>query len=163
MGAYQTNEDNSQMVTLASNYQLFLQQQTIDQIECLKEEGFNLEQMLNFIDTYSENDFVLHFEDYTDSLKAMGNDSIGQGIVDCFISFNGIGEVASVQDAFVGWYSSNADFAEEYMNEIEKIPTNIVVDWDATWDSHLQYDFDSADIYRCTGKGYGVNIFRRYY
>ena len=151
------------MVTLASNYKTFLQEQTIDQIDCLLEEGFNLEQMLQFINDYNENEFVLYFEDYIESCKTMGNDPIGLGIVNCFIELNGIGEVASVQDAFVGWYSSNADFAEEYMNEIEKIPTNIVVDWDATFDSHLQYDFDSADVYSCTGKGYGVNIFRRHY
>lgn len=146
------------MVVLASNYQTFMQQQTIDQIEFLKEDGFNVEEMLQFINDYNENDFVLYFEDYIQSCKDMGSD-----VVECFIAVNGIADVASVQDAFVGWYQSEADFAEDYMNEIEKIPANIVVDWQATFDSHLQYDFDSADIYRCTGKGYGVNIFRRYF
>lgn len=141
------------MVTTASNYKTFLEEITIDHIDARVEEKFHLDDMLEFIDIYGENPFVLYYEDYVE----MG-EAIGYEVVDAFICENGIGEVASAQDAFVGWYQSESDFAEEYTHENEKIPSCIVVDWEATWDRHLMYDYDSSPA-----KGYGVYIFRKYY
>lgn len=45
------------------------------------------------------------------------------------------------QDAFVGEYDSEDTFAEEIANELETIPDWIVVDWQATYDYSLQYDY----------------------
>jgi antirestriction protein len=141
------------VVTTASNYKTFLQESTIDHIDARLEENFHLDDMLEFIDEHSENDFILYYEDYVEQGEALGYE-----IVDAFVSENCIGEVASAQDAYVGWYQSESDFAEEYTHENEKIPACIVVDWEATWDRNLQYDFDSVNA-----KKYGVHIFRRYY
>lgn len=46
------------------------------------------------------------------------------------------------EEAFVGEYDDEATFAEEIANDLgETIPSWIVVDWQATWDYHLQWDY----------------------
>ena len=159
MVAYQTkqtnhtNEDNSQMAILQSNYKTFLQQDTIDRIDSYVEDGYNIDQMLQFIDDYSEQDFLFYYEDYQNAV-----DNLDSDIVDAFIDINGISEVSSACDAYVGWYQSTGDFAESYINSITDVPDMIVVDWDATWDRTLMYDFDDAPANK-----YGVHIFNRNY
>jgi hypothetical protein len=42
-------------------------------------------------------------------------------------------------------YESAADFAEEYYSELYDVPCALVVDWEATWDSTLRYDFTACE------------------
>ena len=45
-------------------------------------------------------------------------------------------------------YSSEADFTEEFYNEVYgEVPSMLVVDWEATWQQNLSYDFDFVDGY----------------
>lgn len=141
------------MATLQSNYKTFLQQDTIDLIDSYIEDGKDLDQMLQFIDDYSEQDFIFYYEDYQNAV-----DNLDSDIVEAFVNINGISEVSSAPDAYVGWYQSTGDFAESYINSITDVPDMVVVDWDATYDRTLMYDYDDAPANK-----YGVHIFNRNY
>lgn len=55
------------------------------------------------------------------------------------------------EDAFYGTYESEADFAENFYTDTEHtIPDWLVVDWQATFDYSLQYDFiyESGYVWR---------------
>jgi antirestriction protein len=51
------------------------------------------------------------------------------------------------EDAYQGRYDSEADFAEEFTTNVYAFdaPSFVVVDWDATWNCNLRYDFDFED------------------
>jgi hypothetical protein len=39
------------------------------------------------------------------------------------------------EDAYIGNYSSGAEFAEEYVCDGERLPFYVVIDWEKTWDN----------------------------
>ena len=48
------------------------------------------------------------------------------------------------EDSYQGRYDSEADFAEDFTSNVYAFdaPSFVVVDWDATWNCNLRYDFD---------------------
>ena len=128
--------------TMTANYK-DLQPQTVQFIEenCIEGE-YDLEDALKFIEEHGETDFVLFYDDY---IKA--GENIGYDVVDAFIDYHGVSYAEHAEDAYYGAYDSGADFAEEYYNDIGDIPAFLVVDWEATWDQSLSYDFDFVDGY----------------
>ena len=60
--------------------------------------------------------------------------------------------VRDEEEAYLGSYESEADFAESYFLELsgETIPSWVVVDWQGTFDYSLQYDvvFESGWVWR---------------
>ena len=56
--------------------------------------------------------------------------------------------LSDAQDAFHGTADSEADFAEQIAEETGAIPTDIpnwiVIDWEATWNCNLRYDYNTA-------------------
>jgi antirestriction protein len=141
-------------VTLTTNYKETLKAETVELIEELLEDNHGLPCILEFIDENDEDTFVTYYEEYVEQ-----GEKVGYDVVDAFVEENGFCDVESCEDAFVGIYASGADFAEEYSNDCgEHIPNHIIVDWEATWDQSLRYDFDAVE------KGYrNCYIFRRYY
>ena len=129
-------------VTLTQSYKQFCQPATVEMIENLVEENYDLEAMLQFIDEYSEEDFYHYYEDYVTAGEAIGYDAVDAYVTDC-----GFSEVDTCQERYMGHYQNAADFAEEYYTSIlcESIPTMIVVDWEATWDTALRYDFTEVN------------------
>ena len=143
-------------VTLTANYTETLTQETVDNIQewCI-DGDFELKDALEFIDEHGEDNFNAYYEDYIDQ-----GEKVGYEIVDAFIEEEGFCDVEHCEDAFVGIYASGADFAEEYAADSgDNIPDWVVVDWEATWNSSLSYDYTFVEggIYRT---GY---VFRRYY
>ncbi len=128
-------------ITLTANYTETLKTETVEFIQNLLEENYALDDMLEFIDTYNENDFVAYYEEYVRCGEAIGYDA-----VDAFIGEMGVSDIEGCDDRFRGWYQSEADFAEDYISELENIPSIVVVDWQATWDSALRYDFTSCEV-----------------
>ena len=51
------------------------------------------------------------------------------------------------EDSYQGRYDSEADFAEEFTTNVYAFdaPSFVVVDWDATWNCGLRYDYDFED------------------
>ncbi len=140
-------------VTLTSNYKDCLAADTVSKIDELLDETYALDDMLEFIDTYNENDFVAYYEEYVRCGEAIGYDA-----VDALIGEMGcVSDIEGCDDRFRGWYESTADFAEEYYSDLHDVPCALVVDWEATYDSGLRYDYTACE------KGYRqVAIFSDY-
>lgn len=129
-------------VTLTASYREMLAANTVEKIDELIEENYALDDILEFIDTYNENDFVAYYEEYVRCGEAIGYDA-----VDALIGENG--ECSCIEDCdsrFRGWYQSEADFAEEFYSELYEVPSALVIDWQATWDTALRYDFTACEV-----------------
>jgi hypothetical protein len=130
--------------TMTANYK-DLQPQTVEFIEenCIEGE-YDLDDSLKFIDEHGETDFVLFYDDYISA-----GEKIGYDVVDAFIGYHGVSYAEHAEDAYRGNYNSGADFAEEYHDStsVGDIPAFLVVDWEATWDQNLSYDYDFVDGY----------------
>ena len=129
-------------VTLTASYREMLAANTVEKIDELIEENYALDDILEFIDTYNENDFNAYYEEYVRCGEAIGYDA-----VDALIGENG--ECSCIEDCdsrFRGWYQSEADFAEEFYSELYEVPSALVIDWQATWDTALRYDFTACEV-----------------
>jgi len=125
-------------ITLTANYKEVFAAVTVEKIDELLEDSYALEDILEFIDANGENDFVSFYEDYV----TQGED-IGYDVVDAFIGYHGLSCVEYARDAYRGSYTDGADFAEEYYSDVYgEVPSFLVVDWEATWNQSLKYDFD---------------------
>lgn len=131
-------------VTLQVNYKEIFSTKVIEKIDQLVEDNYALDDILEFIDNNSEDDFVKYYEDY-----CTASENLGYDVVDAFVKYHGhMCYVDNVEDAFHGYYSDEATFAEEYYTDVYgEVPGFLVVDWDATWNSSLRYDFDFVDGY----------------
>lgn len=126
-------------ITLTANYKKTLAASTVEKIQELLEDSYELSDILEFIDEHNEEDFVAYYEKYVEV-----GENIGYDVVDAFINYHcDVSYVEYVEEAYQGLYNSEADFAEEYTNDVHgEIPSCVVVDWQATWDQNLSNDFD---------------------
>ena len=140
-------------ITLTANYKEVLNAVTVEKIDELIDETYDLEAMLTFIDEYNEEAFVEHYEEYVRCGEAIGYEA-----VDALASENGIDYITDCDERYQGCYQSTADFAEEFCSQMGyDVPAMIVVDWEATWDSNLRYDFTDCN----DGQAYcPIHIFR---
>jgi antirestriction protein len=141
-------------VTFSQNYKEIFKADTIELIDELLEDNYELSDILEFIDENSEDDFVTYYVEYCEQ-----GENLGYDVVDAFVKENGFCDVEHCGEAYVGTYVDGADFAEEFSNDSgESIPDWVVVDWDMTWERSLAYDYD------CVEAGYRTcYIFRKYY
>ena len=132
-------------ITMTANYKEVLQPKTVEFIEenCIEGE-YDLDDALKFIDEYNEDAFVGYYDEYIRVCEILGYD-----VVDAFIEYHGdVSYVDHVEEAYRGEYSSAADFTEEFYNEVYgDVPSFLVVDWEATWESSMRYDFSFVDGY----------------
>ena len=131
-------------VTLQVNYKEIFSAEVVEKVDQLVEDNYALDDILDFVDANSEADLVAYYEDY-----CTAGERIGYDVVDAFVKYHGsMCYVENVEDAFRGVYYDGATFAEEYYNDIYgEVPAFLVVDWDATWEQSLRYDFDFVDGY----------------
>ena len=139
MTSVQTNQPQM-TVTLTASYTEFLAAGTVEKIDELIEENYALDDILKFIDTYNERIFVDNYEEYVRC-----GDAIGYDAVDAYAEENCIDNIEDCDSRYRGVYESAADFAEEYYSELYDVPCALVVDWEATWDSTLRYDFTACE------------------
>ncbi len=135
-------------VTLTNNYKEIFDEEIVSKIDNLLEENYDLQSILEFIDANSEDDFNNYYEDYVEQAENLGYD-----VVDAFVEEFGLSDVENAENAYVGEYRSEADFAEEFTSEQYGIPDFVVVDWEATFEQNLRYDFTFVNGY----------VFRTYY
>ena len=129
-------------ITLTANYKEVLAADTVEKIEELLDEQYDLQAMLTFIDEHDEDDFVNYYEEYVRCGEAIGFEA-----VDALIEEQGcISYIDCCDERYQGCYQSTADFAEEFYTNTMclDIPAAIVVDWEATWDTSLYYDFTAC-------------------
>ena len=131
-------------VTFQANYKEVFATETVEKIEQLVEDNYDLDDILEFVDNNSEADLVAYYEQY-----CTVGENIGYDVVDAFVKYHGsMCYVENVEDAFRGVYYDEATFAEEYYTDVYgEVPGFLVVDWEATWKQSLTYDFDFVDGY----------------
>ena len=129
-------------ITMTANYKETLNAVTVEKIDELLEENYALDDMLEFIDTHNESDFVAYYEEYVRCGEAIGYEA-----VDALIAESGdVSYIEDCDDRFRGWYESTADFAEQFTTEVYgDVPSHVVVDWEATYDNNLRYDFTACE------------------
>ena len=128
-------------VTLTANFKDTLNPSTVYKIEELMEDAYALDDMLEFIDAHSEDDFCKYYEEYVRCGEAIGYEA-----VDALISEMGcVSYVEDCDDRYQGFYDDEAEFAEQFTSEVYgDVPSYVVVDWEATWDTNLRDDFTSC-------------------
>jgi antirestriction protein len=114
-----------------------LSQKALDYITELVEGTYALDDILEFITEYNSDDFINYYVDYVEQGEKVGFD-----VVDAFLEENNISDVARVEEVYVGKYESEADFAENYYNDIMNVPDALVIDWKETFYQSLSYDYD---------------------
>ena len=131
-------------VTLQVNYKEVFAIETVEKIDELLEDNYDLDDILEFVDQNSEKDLVSFYEEYCSA-----GEKIGYDVVDAFVNHHGISNSEYAEDAFRGVYHDEATFAEEVITEVYgyDIPAYVVVDWQATWEQNLRYDYDFVDGY----------------
>jgi hypothetical protein len=67
-------------------------------------------------------------------------DEYTQEAVDFFLTSWSDCDLEDFRDYYIGFYGSEADFAEEWYDDLD-LPGQIIVDWQATWDASLDGDF----------------------
>jgi hypothetical protein len=128
-------------VTLTANYRETLNAHTVEFIDERIEENYALDDMLEFIDAHSEDDFCNYYEEYVRCGEAIGYEA-----VDALIEEMGdMSYIECCDERYRGCYDNEADFAEEFYNDISDVPSALVIDWEATWDTSLRYDFTSCN------------------
>ena len=97
------------------------------------------DELVDFIETYGEEKFKLHFEDYASVVNDLNINT-----VEAFLENFDIADVSSCSDAFQGVYESGADFAQQLAEDCGDVPRDmpswIEIDWKASWDN-LDYDY----------------------
>ncbi len=119
-----------------------LSQKCLDYITELVEDNYALDDILEFLKEYNGDDLIAYYVDYV-----IQGDKVGFDVVDAFLEENDISDVARVEDAFIGNYDSEAQFAENYYNDIMDVPSALVVDWEETFHQSLGYDYDYVEGY----------------
>ena len=113
-------------------------------------DSYALEDMIEFIAERNEADFVNFYDDYIIYAEKLGRD--GYEILDAFVSLmGGFHDIDKAEEMYQGEYRSDAAFAEDYYEQIGvDVPNDLVVDWDATWNSSLTYDYseDNGHYFR---------------
>jgi len=110
----------------------------------LSEDGHDLEEMKEFIETHGHKEFVLYYEDYARMV-----DEYDQETVDAFIEVFDLMDVEHLQDAYYGQYDSGAEFAEQFVSDcygLPDMPYWIAIDWEETW-SNLEWDYTESNGY----------------
>ena len=126
-------------VTLTASYKEFCQAATVEKIDELLDESYDLDAMLTFIDEYNERSFVEFYEEYVRCGEAIGYEA-----VDALASEDGIDYIEGCDERYRGCYSNEAEFAEEFYSELYDVPSALVIDWEQTWETSLRYNFTAC-------------------
>ena len=116
--------------------------ETIELIDELVADGNDYDVLEDFIEEYSESQFVDYIEEYLQKV-----DEYGEEVVAAFLDIFDIDSIGSLSDAYQGEYESGAEFAESLVSDCYSMdmPSWVEVDWQATWDNALSYDYSESD------------------
>ena len=102
--------------------------------------NWDYNEMCRFIENYSEEEFVDHYETYHRLCE-----DYGQNLVDEFANHFDVDTVEHFEDMYQGQYDSGAEFAEMIASDCgyvsRDMPSWIEIDWQKTWDNALSYDY----------------------
>ena len=118
--------------------------ETQDLIDELVDEGNEVEILKDFITEYGESYFQSYIEDYLQVVDQYEEDAVA-----AFLDIFDIDCIGSFCDAYQGHYNDGAEFAESLVSDCYSMdmPSWVEVDWKATWDNALSYDYSESDGY----------------
>ena len=116
--------------------------ETIELIDELVADGNDHDVLENFIEDHGESNFNDYIEEYLQTV-----DEYGEEVVTAFLDIFDIDCIGSLSDAYQGEYESGAEFAESLVADCYSMdmPSWVEVDWQATWDNALSYDYSESD------------------
>ncbi len=130
-------------VTLSSNYKEVFNKETVEIIHDLTDVYYELDECLAFIDKYGEEN-VKHLEDYLVAVNNLGCDDAKE-IIDRWVDNNGIAYVEGVDELYMGNFEDVEDFIDALELIDYDIPSWLVIDYEATWDSAIRFDYDKIE------------------
>jgi hypothetical protein len=123
------------------NYKEVYSQETVDKIEELVTESYCLEDIVEFIESNSEEDFRNLYEEYVNV-----GEKYSYNAVDAFIEEFGMSSFSSLcfEDAYMGQWESKEEYAENFVRDCYSLdlPGFIEIDWKETFDN-LEVVFSS--------------------
>lgn len=117
-----------------------------DIAEMVNEAGYPLDDIREFVETYGASAYADgHYVTWCE-LTEDGHDNEA---IEAFVEEFGIDAIGEFEDAYVGEYGSEAEFAEQHVTDCCDLdmPRWVVVDWQATWNSGLCDDFTYINGY----------------
>ena len=106
----------------------------MDKIEELLEDSYALEDIVEFIDANSEEDFRTYYEEYV-----VVGEEYSYEAVDAFIEEFGLQSFtqSNFEDAYRGQWESKAQYAENYVSDcyVVDLPGFLEIDWEASFDN----------------------------
>ena len=121
-------------VPFTMNYKEVYEQETVDKIEELLEDSYALEDIVEFIDANSEEDFRKYYEEYV-----VAGEEYSYEAVDAFIEEFGLQSFtqSNFEDAYRGQWESKAQYAENYVSDcyVVDLPGFLEIDWEASFDN----------------------------
>ena len=110
----------------------------------LVDDGNDADDLQAFIDEHGKSNFTDYIEEY---LQAV--DQYGEEVVAAFLDIFDIDSIGSLSDAYQGEYRDGAEFAESLVADCYSMdmPSWVEVDWQATWDNALSYDYSESGGY----------------
>ena len=116
--------------------------ETIELIDELVADGNDHDVLENFIEEHGESYFQSYIEEYLQTV-----DQYGEEVVAAFLDIFDIDSIGSLSDAYQGEYRDGAEFAESLVADCYSMdmPSWVEVDWQATWDNALSYDYSESD------------------
>jgi len=114
---------------------LKLKTQTFEAIdECLNR-GYIIDDMIKFLDAYSETSFINYYSDYVTEISKLeeyvGDDSIN--IVDSYVDEFGFDNIDACYMSYYGTFKDERTFAKHLVKEYDdSISSYIVIDWKST-------------------------------
>lgn len=125
-------------------------------LELVNNQGYPLDDIQEFIAEYGETALL---NGYYETWCELDERGYGVDAVAAFVRVNTIDDIGDFEDAYVGSYSSEVDFAESHITSLyddgpdgmfDKLMSEVVVNWQATWDTNLrhEYDYDNGHVFR---------------
>jgi hypothetical protein len=161
-------------ITLSDNYKETVAPEIVAIVDELVEDGYELEEVLSVLDYFGEkyqenlkeifeeleNTGALKEELY-DYLEEQGIDELGyfeqyqevmsnydENAVNAFLSLYSVSDLHAFEESYEGHCDDVRDFVENYLEMLgENIPSWIVVDYEATWNASLRFDYNEEDGY----------------
>ena len=140
-------------VTLSSNYKEVFNKETVEKIEGLTEYSYELDDILSFLDTYGEEN-VEYVEAYLDAVNNIYCDDAKEVIDNYIENVGSVSYVEGCDELYQGNYQSVEEFIDDCELIDADIPSWLVIDYEATWDSALRFDYDKVE-----GR-YGIDFWR---
>ena len=108
----------------------------------LVDDGHDADDLQAFIDEHGKSYFESYIEDYLQAI-----DEYDEDVVTAFLDIFDIDSIGNLSEAYQGRYTDGAEFAESIVSECYsmEMPSWVEVDWQATWDNALSYDYSESD------------------